>query len=200
MSKHHAFINNRLLDKRGLVTKVLDLEILHVLYKKSPKFLRAMLTEVKYRILVPIILFPRHYRYSRAIASSGLFWDTYYCKHYPDVLRGTQNALQHYISFGWAEKRDPNPYFCTWWYLENNPDVERTGVNPLYHYIVHGWKEGRDPGPYFSIQKYRALNPDVCEHEPLSYFLSCGLFNGPTALDPPCSTDFSMQKPLKKFS
>jgi hypothetical protein len=48
------------------------------------------------------------------------------------------NPLRHYIGWGAAEGRDPNPHFDSDWYLERNPDVAVAGANPLSHYIHCG--------------------------------------------------------------
>lgn len=198
MRKDQFFVNTYLLDKKALSTKILDNRLLHALYNRCPGGVRKLLTAVKYRVVVPLILFPRHARYAYAIANSGLFWDTYYCKHQVDVSSSPLSALRHFINFGWAEKRDPNPYFCTWWYLESNPDVERSGINPLYHYVKYGWREGRDPGPYFSIAKYRVLNPRIGDCEPLSHFLNSGIFDGSMATEFPPYSEYSIKNVLKK--
>ncbi len=107
----------------------------------------------------------------------------YYLVHNPDVAAAGVDPLQHYLTLGWREGRDPNAYFSTAWYLNQNPDVAASGANPLLHYEGHGWREGRDPGPGFSTGAYLAANPDVAAAgiDPLRHFLIHGRAEGRSA-------------------
>jgi len=53
-------------------------------------------------------------------------------------------ALDHYLAFGWAEGRDPGPYFDSSRYLGDHPDVAAAGVEPMAHYLMFGTGEGRN--------------------------------------------------------
>ncbi len=108
----------------------------------------------------------------------------YYLAHNPDVAAAGVDPLQHYLTYGWKEGRDPNAYFSTRWYLAQNPDVAAAGVNPLEHFEYYGWKEGRDPSPNFSLSKYLAANPDVkaAGVDPLQQFLTAGQAQGRVAV------------------
>ena len=114
------------------------------------------------------------------IQHSRLFFNTYYLQQYPDVVGSRYSPLMHYIFFGAAEGRNPNPVFDTRWYLENSPDVKKSGINPLYHYIKYGWKEGRDPGSGFSTKDYLDKYPDVymAGVNPVKHYLLHGLIEG----------------------
>lgn len=68
----------------------------------------------------------------------------FYVDRYPDV---TDDPLNHFVTFGWHEARDPTPWFSTSFYLETYPDVSAAGLNPFYHYIEHGRGEGRAIAP-----------------------------------------------------
>lgn len=68
----------------------------------------------------------------------------YYLALYPDVGQAGVNPLEHYLTAGWREGRDPCLEFSTRYYLETNPDVASAGVNPFFHYLVAGKAEGRE--------------------------------------------------------
>ena len=74
------------------------------------------------------------------------FDEGYYLANYSDIASNEDvDPLEHYVSFGWKEGRDPSPAFSTNYYLENNPDVKNAGVNPFWHYLAQGESEGRRP-------------------------------------------------------
>lgn len=75
---------------------------------------------------------------------AGEFDPEFYVVRYPDV---TDDPLDHFLTFGWREGRDPAPWFSTAFYLEANPDVGAAGLNPFCHYLEHGREEGRAVGP-----------------------------------------------------
>ena len=64
-----------------------------------------------------------------------------------DVKAAGVNPLQHYISYGADEGRDPSANFDTDNYLLVNTDVAAAHVNPLVHFLDYGIYEGRDPMP-----------------------------------------------------
>jgi len=111
------------------------------------------------------------------------FNPAYYLANNPDIAAAGVDPLQHYLSNGWKEGRNPNAYFNTNWYLNQNPDIRAAGLNPLQHYEDNGWKEGRDPGPNFSVSAYLAANPDVkaAGIDPLQHFLVNGQAEGRAA-------------------
>ncbi|HVI57340.1 MAG TPA: hypothetical protein VM619_00495 [Luteimonas sp.] len=84
---------------------------------------------------------------AEAIESSGLFDRQWYLDRYPDVAKDGVDPVEHYLRFGVAEMRNPNPGFDTRGYLDRYPDVKAAGLNPLLHYIRFGRREGRDSGP-----------------------------------------------------
>lgn len=108
---------------------------------------------------------------------------TYYLAHNADVAAVGADPLQHYLTYGWKEGRDPNAFFSTTAYLAQNPDVAAAKLNPLEHFEYYGWREGRDPGPNFSISKYLDANPDVkaAGVDALQQFLTVGRAQGRTA-------------------
>ncbi len=118
-------------------------------------------------------------------AGAGRDFDpAYYLAQNPDVAGAGLDPLQHYLSHGWHEGRNPNAYLSTNWYLNQNPDVAAAGADPLQHFEDYGWKEGRDPGPGFSVNGYLAANPDVraAGIDPLQHFLDNGRAEGRSAV------------------
>lgn len=116
----------------------------------------------------------------RSVVASRLFREDFYLSANPDVAADGVDPLQHYMTRGWLEGRDPNPLFDTDWYLRNNPDVAGTNVNPLLHFIRSGAAEGRHPGPAFDPGWYLANNPDAAASggDPLVHFLEHGHSEG----------------------
>ena len=108
---------------------------------------------------------------------SEVFDPDWYRVAYPDVAASGLDPLEHYLTFGAAEGRNPCVLFDTRWYVETYPDVAESGMNPLKHYIEHGAAEGRDPGPNFSSEGYLKVNPDVSRsaQNPLLHYLKYGM-------------------------
>lgn len=79
----------------------------------------------------------------KEIQDSGLFDSDWYTKQYPDVIKSSLPALEHYLEYGWKIGRNPSPSFDTSYYLKNNIDVLKAGINPLLHYVQNGKNEGR---------------------------------------------------------
>ena len=102
--------------------------------------------------------------------------EKWYLQTNPDVAEAGISAINHYMSIGWAEGRNPCPLFDTEWYFRQYPDVEHSGLNPLSHYADTGWREGRDPHPLFDASYYLEQNPDVVAAgiDPLGHYLHSG--------------------------
>lgn len=69
------------------------------------------------------------------------FDSEYYLAYFPDG--GMEDPLEHYLTLGWIEGRNPSPNFDTNFYLQKYPDVRSSGICPLLHYARHGVHEGR---------------------------------------------------------
>jgi hypothetical protein len=69
----------------------------------------------------------------------------FYLRANPDVAEAGLDPLEHFLSSGWQEGRDPNSAFSVSDYLEANPDIAAARVNPFVHYVVSGRTEGRAP-------------------------------------------------------
>jgi len=70
-----------------------------------------------------------------------IFDSEWYLESYPDVAG--VDPVQHFLNYGYAEGRNPNPYFSCAAYLEANPDVANASINPFTHFVFYGAKEGR---------------------------------------------------------
>ncbi|MEN6441517.1 MAG: methyltransferase domain-containing protein, partial [Syntrophobacter sp.] len=114
------------------------------------------------------------------IGKTSLFTASFYVRQNPDVAGAGINPLEHYLSHGAAEGRDPSPLFDTSFYLESNPGVAGAGINPLEHYLSHGAAEGRDPNPLFDTSFYLGSNPDLAGAgiNPLEHYMSHGAAEG----------------------
>jgi glycosyltransferase involved in cell wall biosynthesis len=91
---------------------------------------------------------------------SAFFDASYYLEMNPDVAATGSDPLEHYLSQGWLEGRNPHTSFDTKFYLETNPDVAAMNVNPLQHFVARGWREGRQPVPHHCFDP-RDLNPTL---------------------------------------
>jgi hypothetical protein len=69
----------------------------------------------------------------------------YYLASNVDVAHAAVDPLEHFMTHGWREGRDPSINFSVTYYLRANPDVESVGINPLLHYVLSGRSEGRRP-------------------------------------------------------
>ena len=76
-------------------------------------------------------------------AIGGSFDAAYYLAQNPDVKAAGVEPLQHYLTSGWHEGRNPSAAFSTNDYLAANPDVKAAGIDPLLHYVTFGKAEGR---------------------------------------------------------
>ncbi|MGE0748013.1 MAG: matrixin family metalloprotease [Rhodospirillales bacterium] len=109
-----------------------------------------------------------------------LFDEAFYLGSNFDVAVAGIRPLDHFLSFGWKEGRNPNPLFDTGFYIGNNTDVAGSGMDPLTHYAEYGWHEGRDPSAAFDGDKYLQANPDVAlvGIDPLAHYLLYGEAEG----------------------
>ena len=82
---------------------------------------------------------------SYLVEKSGLFDADWYLSKNDDVRQAGVDPLDHYMTFGWREGRDPCAIFETNNYLKDNVDVAAANVNPLVHFIRFGIVEGRGP-------------------------------------------------------
>jgi glycosyltransferase involved in cell wall biosynthesis/SAM-dependent methyltransferase len=111
--------------------------------------------------------------YRKQLLATGLFDPQWYLERNPDVAAAGMDPLDHWLSYGAREGRDPNPEFDTDWYLERYPHVAESGQNPLVHYLRRGSSPGIDPSPRFDGARYLSQHPDVARAglNPLVHYL-----------------------------
>jgi glycosyltransferase involved in cell wall biosynthesis len=110
----------------------------------------------------------------RLIQDSGLFDADFYSDTNPEIAKAGIDPLAHYINFGAADGRDPNPLFDTSFYLESNPAVARAAINPVWHYLTKGATDGCDPNPLFDSSLYieNVTQVDASKTNPLTHYLA----------------------------
>jgi hypothetical protein len=67
----------------------------------------------------------------------------FYRARNPDIEEAGLDPLQHFLTAGWREGRDPTPDFSVRAYLDANEDIALLGLNPFLHWLTHGRDEGR---------------------------------------------------------
>ena len=77
------------------------------------------------------------------IHESGLFNEAFYLDKYEDVLNSNLHPIEHYVRFGYKEKRNPSTSFNTDFYVNEYDDFNMYTINPLIHYIQEGQKDNR---------------------------------------------------------
>ena len=117
----------------------------------------------------------------RLLKESRLFDEVYYLLKNPDIRHRDcdADALSHFISHGWKEKRNPCLLFDISYYLLSFPFNGKPAMNPLLHYLESGWKENKNPHLFFNTRYYLDTNPGLRESgaEPLSHYLESGWKN-----------------------
>jgi len=103
------------------------------------------------------------------LSQSRLFDPQYYLQIYADVAAANINPIEHYLSDGWLEGRNPSPEFDTKFYLTTNEDVMASGVNPLVHYIQFGMGEERAALAVNAIQGVENVRC-LFSNEPSTFF------------------------------
>ena len=81
---------------------------------------------------------PRLNPASDAGIAAQAFDQVFYLATYPDVAEVGADALDHFMTYGWREGRDPNAEFSVSGYLVAFPDVAASGANPFVHFLTHG--------------------------------------------------------------
>ena len=90
--------------------------------------------------------------HEQLVDASGFFDSDWYLEHNPDVATQGLDPLQHYLMYGWRERRSPGPNFDVAFYLNEYPDVACSGIEPVRHYWLHGAEEGRYVAPSVAAQ------------------------------------------------
>lgn len=109
-----------------------------------------------------------------AIATSGLFDETWYLERYPAA--SDTGAIAHYLDVGAAKGNPPHPLFDPAWYRVQAPEALQAGMTPLEHFILHGDAAGLSPHPLFLSGWYRRQRgvPLLVKASPFQHFLHKG--------------------------
>lgn len=81
----------------------------------------------------------------KKIQDSGYFSADYYLANYGQELGKNKDLLEHFLSKGWQEGKNPSEKFEVSYYLEKYPLVQEVGINPLLHYLLEGQQKGYFP-------------------------------------------------------
>ena len=88
---------------------------------------------------------------------AGAYFDSdFYCTKYA-ITGSREELLNHFLTVGWIQGRDPSADFSVLNYLMRNDDVLRRHLNPLVHYVMSGKEEGRAVSP--SVDDYKIYLP-----------------------------------------
>ncbi len=106
-------------------------------------------------------------------ANGGFLFDpVYYLLNNSDLIPTVTApvALQHYLSTGADQDREPNSWFDASYYANRWNDLKSLNLNDatlFMHYNLYGVWEGRSAGPKFDQfdgNRYLAENPDVAAY------------------------------------
>ena len=102
----------------------------------------------------------------------GLVRGDWYRHHNHDVAISGRDPVEHYLSVGLAENRNPNPLFNALWYLENHevPD----GTPAFLHHLETGRRERARPHVAFNIEFYEQWMDDEDERTHLEHYRTDG--------------------------
>jgi GT2 family glycosyltransferase/glycosyltransferase involved in cell wall biosynthesis len=78
-------------------------------------------------------------------ADTPMFDREFYLERNADVQAAGVDSLAHYLRYGWAEGRDPNPWFNTARYRRQAGQAPGDTVSALAHYLVLGRTRGLGP-------------------------------------------------------
>lgn len=111
-----------------------------------------------------------------AILASDLFDASWYVEQYPDVAEYRHSPLEHFLRYGAAEARNPNPFFDTAWYLAAYPEAVASERNPLAYYALFGIAQRHAASPrfdthWYGVQFARHLTGGMT---PLQHYLHAG--------------------------
>ncbi|MBT7335912.1 MAG: glycosyltransferase family 4 protein [Gammaproteobacteria bacterium] len=75
---------------------------------------------------------------SAHISIKEFFDDDYYSTHYPDVSETGLSGLDHYLTTGWQEGRNPSANFNTAFYRKYFQEQSQNDLCPLLHWTLYG--------------------------------------------------------------
>lgn len=111
----------------------------------------------------------------RLITRFGLFDPDGYIFLNPDVSSFEGSFLEHFVTFGRAEKRRPHLLFDNEYYWSQVPKKERH-MQPLIHFILFGQWRGWSPSPIFDSEYYinENTNLDIKIGEAFCHYFTYG--------------------------
>lgn len=105
-----------------------------------------------------------------------LFDEQWYVAHGPSF---EGDALEHFITVGWREGRNPHPLFDVSFYVRQLPAGLPAHSDPLSHFWEIGAEQGLDPHPLFDTSFYMGQYANaVGEGNPLAHYVFAGGFGG----------------------
>jgi GT2 family glycosyltransferase len=110
------------------------------------------------------------------LKDSEYFDVVYYMQEDPEMKMTGIDPVEHYLTDGWKEGRNPSVYFNTNFYLNKYSDVYQANMNPLLHFINFGESENRlctEKGNNYNvwINKYDTLS--TADIEEMNHEISC---------------------------
>lgn len=81
----------------------------------------------------------------KIISHSKYFDKKWYLNVYSDVKRAGVDPVQHYMTCGWSEGRNPSPKFNTNGYLKRYPECK---INPVVHFETVGRRKHYQTGQF----------------------------------------------------
>ncbi|NPC43242.1 glycosyltransferase [Nocardioides sp. zg-1230] len=125
------------------------------------------------------------------LRESELFDEEFYLQQLPKLREQGKDPVQHYLTRGGFNGKDPSAAFSSRSYLQRNPEVAAAKINPLVHYLRIGRAEGRSMNPLaddialivesglFDPDYYRHFHPDLPEDADLvRHYLRFGARRG----------------------
>jgi O-antigen biosynthesis protein len=113
----------------------------------------------------------------KSLLASSIFFDpVYYLDKYPDVQQKGWQALDHYLSHGSQEGRNPNPFFDSPYYCHEANLTKAHSIFPLLHYLEVGIRLQLRTSPHFDPSYYLTQHPELATSglAPLEYYLRHG--------------------------
>jgi hypothetical protein len=102
---------------------------------------------------------------------SQVFDAAFYLRKYPDVAAAGLDPLEHYLTHGATEGRQPLPLFLPAHFLRNCAEPLKPRENPLAHFLAQRGAQCPNPHPLFDCAAYVRAHPDACGMNPLEHYL-----------------------------
>ncbi|MCF7702153.1 glycosyltransferase [Loktanella sp. M215] len=111
-----------------------------------------------------------------------MFDATWYLAANPDVRGYKPGPKDHYLRYGYAERRNPHPLFDVAWYLAQRPELAKARIEPMSCYFDGDWRRLCSPHPLFDPAWYLLEHPELLKKgvEPIQHYLQQGWKDGHT--------------------